>query len=191
MGALIAAAVADQRSRVPKSPVRTKIAEILARQRRHTFFLYRAPPTTCRSPVQSTSGTLKTRLAPSPTEAPLLARGRLEQLGVTRSCAPHTLLSRAPQESLHVYRGADSCSSCHECPISQETRQRLNSSLRGPSLSRLRLAARRAPVDRELTEMFRAPLPLASIPKGRRLKKSGNEETVVFPTTEETEEGES
>jgi hypothetical protein len=186
---LIAAAVADQRSRVPQSSVRAKIAEILARQGRQTLLSDRTSPTTCRSPSQSTSRPLKTRLAPSRAEAPLFAGARLDQLRVTRSCAPHTLLIRAPQESLDVYRGRDACSSCHKCPISQETHRRLHSSLRGPFLSRLRLAATRALVGRELTGMFRAPLPLASIPKGKRLTKSENEETMVFPTTAETEEG--
>src|SRR5512139_3161374 len=71
MGALIAAAVADQRSRVPESSVRAKIAEILARQGGQTFFSERTPPTTYRTPSQSTSRALKTRLAPSRTEAPL------------------------------------------------------------------------------------------------------------------------
>ena len=166
---MIAAAVADQRSGVPQSSVRSKIAEILARQGRQTFFSKRTLPTAYRSPSQSTSPALKTRLAPCRTETPLLARGRLEQLDVTRFHAPHTVLIRAPRGLLHVFRGADSCSSWYEFPLFQETRRRWHRDLRKLLVGRLRLGARSAPVDRELTGMLRAPLSLTSIPKGRRL----------------------
>jgi len=173
MGALIAAAVADQRSGVPQSSVRSKIAEILARQGRQTFFSERTLPTTYRSPSQSTSRALKTRLAPSRTEASLLTRGRVEQLYVTRFHAPHAVLIGAPRGSLHVFRGVDSCSSWYECFLPRRTRRRLYRTLFRLSEGRLRLATKRAPVDRELTGRFRVPLPLASILKGRRLKRSG------------------
>jgi hypothetical protein len=106
---LIAAAVADQRSRVPQSSVRTKIAEVLAPRGRQTFFSDCTPPATYRTLSQPTSRALQTRRAAGPTEAPLLARGRLEQPGVTRSCAPHTSLLRAPQESLPLLLTARNC----------------------------------------------------------------------------------
>ena len=166
---MIAAAVADQRSGVPQSSVRSEIPKILARQGRQTFFSERTLPTTYRSPSQSTSRALKTRLAPCRTEMPLLARGRLEQLDVTRFHSPRIVLIRTPRGLLHIFGGVDSSSSWYECPLPQRTRQRLHRDLRTLLVGRLRFAARSAPVDRELTGMLRAPLSLTSIPKGRRL----------------------
>jgi hypothetical protein len=106
---LIAAAVADQRSRVPQHPVRSKIAEILARQGRQTFFFDRPPRITCRSLSHATWCSLKTGCAPSRTEAPFLARGRLDQLNVKRLCTLCTLLMRAPRESLPLLLTAETC----------------------------------------------------------------------------------
>jgi hypothetical protein len=130
---LIAAAVADQRSRVPQAPARAEIDEVSARQGRQTLFSDRTFPTTRRSPSQSKSRPLKTRLAPSWREAPLLARGRLEQPGVTRSCAPHTVFIHAPGESLPLLLMAERCS---RSPAIRST-ARL-SRVRGASLEELR-----------------------------------------------------
>ena len=148
---MIAAAVADQRSRVSQSSVRAKIAEILARQGRQTFFSDRAPRTTYPTPSQSTSRPVETLCAPSRREAPLVARGRLEQRGVMRSCAPHTLLIRAPQESLPLLLTAENC-------------------VRSPAT--------------RLTTRY-------GVSRIMRARRSGTGLTVVFPTTEEAEEGES
>jgi hypothetical protein len=189
---LIAAAVADQGSRVPQSSVRAEIAEILGRQGRQTFFSDRALRTTCPTPPLSISLPCKTRLAPSRRAAPLLDRGSFAQLGVTRSCAPHTFLILAPHVSRHVDRDAHSCSSCHECPFSQMTRPLLHSMLRGAFLSQLRLAARRTPVNREPTGMCRAPLPFAGrSQRGGGLKGAETRRPWYFPPGKKLREGES
>jgi hypothetical protein len=169
---LIAATVADQRSRVPQSPVRSKIAKISAPQGRQIFFSDRLVPTTHRTPSQSTSRAPKTRLASSRIEVPPFNRERSEQLHVTRFHAPHTAIILAPRESLHLFRGADSCASWCECPRSHETRQRAHRALRTLLASPLRLAASNTLLNTEVRGRFRAPLPSASMSKGTRLGRN-------------------
>lgn len=86
---MIAAAVADQRSRVPQNSVRSKIVEILASQGRQAFLAKSAPPTTYRSSLRKSPGKLKAPIDPAPQQEPLSAQEARQDLHSTDSCVPY------------------------------------------------------------------------------------------------------
>jgi hypothetical protein len=85
---LIAAAVADQRSRVPQHPVRSKIAEILARQARQTVFFDRPHLDNLPNTFTGDMAFAENRVCSSPDRGAVLGSRKIRPTGRKASLRP-------------------------------------------------------------------------------------------------------